>query len=107
MQYGAKFRMDRNVPWDKVKEGLEEDFEMNMKKLARKYKITLNCLRPWYKSVMEKVKDRTKFLRNRWNRGRIGASVRPSSRLSTATAQLHDHFVVCTVDKASNNFAFM
>ena len=29
------------TPWDKVKEGLEKDFEMTIIKLARKYKISV------------------------------------------------------------------
>ena len=82
-------------------------FEMSIRRLARKYKVTVECLRPWYNKVMEKIDIKMKFLRNKWNHKGSGTSIRPSSGLSTAITQLHEHFIVSTVDKASNNFAFV
>ena len=107
MQFGAKFRMDKDVSWDNVIGALEDDFEVSIRKLARKYKVTVESFRPWYNKAMEKIDTKMKFLRIKGNHRSSCTSNRPSPSLSTAIAQLHEHFIVSTVDKASNNFAFI
>ena len=107
MQFGSKFRLERKVSWDRVEESLVEDLEVNIRKLARKHKIPVDSLRPWCDKVLHKINERMKFLKSKANRASNNVCVKPTSDLKTAAAQLHEHFVVSTVDKASNNFAFV
>ena len=106
-KFGAKFRMNNNMSWDKVLESLEKDFELNTRKLARKYKVTSEDLRPWYNKVIEKVKDRISHFQNKGYRSGKNVPLSSFSLLKAAAASLHENFIVSTVDKASNNFAFV
>ena len=110
MQFGAKFRLDKSMAWHSVQESVEEDLEINLKRLARKYKVTSDALRPWCGAVMDKIKDRIRRLKNKRYRGRDNNRVNSTkffTILRAAAAQLHENFIVSTVDKASNNFAFV
>ena len=107
MQFGAKFRLDKKVSWDFVQESLEEDFAINMRKLVRKYKVTLDTLRPWYDAIMDKIKVRIRRCKNNKYMTKNGTTLKSFSVLNTAAAGLHSKFIVSTVDKASNNFSFV
>ena len=90
-----------------MQENLEEEFEINIIKLARKFRVTMDALRPWCDAVMIKVKERIRRCWNNKYRGRKGVPVKSFSVLNATAAELHNNFIVSTVDKASNNFSIV
>ena len=107
MEFGAKFRINMPVSWSKIFESLQEDFELNLRKLSRRFKISIDALRPWCDKVTDKVKDKIKQLENNGYRERSYISPKSFSILKTAITKLQKNFIISTVDKASNNFVFV
>ena len=69
-------------------------------------KISLTLLQPWLDKMFEVI--RKKILRLKRDTDiPINKNKYASKCIKTALKSLHDKFVVCTVDKASNNFAII
>ena len=105
MQFGSKFRMDRVATWDEVFVNLEEDMLMNIRKFSRKYKVGTEAFLPWCDKVLEIIKnkiDKFKINKRLFNTNQVALR-----HLNAALGNLHKDFIISTVDKATNNFAFI
>ena len=102
MKFGAKFRIDSVWCWDKVMAGLSEDLYVNVLRLSKKFNISVNDFRPWIDKVLEVVHKRIKKLKSNSN---LQSSNDWKSVLGASLNRLHDKYIICTVDKASNNYS--
>ena len=98
MQFGAKFRKNMSFSWSNVYENLQEDFELNLRKLSLRLEINFDALRPWCYKATDKVKDKIQRLESNGHRERNNISPKSFSILKTTITKLQQNFIISTVD---------
>ena len=107
MQYGYKYRIQHsNVTWRKIKRELMVATEKLKRRIAERNKGNINDLNDWEHTLKRFISNRIGALRNSHNleQFRYGINI---NLLNKQIANIHKHFVITNVDKASNNFAFI
>ena len=107
MQFGTKFRLDYHETWENVIVNLENDLSENARRLSKKLRISFESFLPWLDKISEVIRIRVKRLRYSNIISTHKSNKYSQDVLKAALSSLHDKFVISTVDKASNNFAFI
>ena len=107
MKYGYKYRLqEQNVTWTKIKRDL-----LTMVENLKNRFIDINSgnnedLTEWETSVKRMLNNKIRTLKNTHNLKTYEFGIN-FSLLKKQIDNIHKHFVITTVDKASNNFAFV
>ena len=104
VKFGSKFKVEHFLTWDKVLLSLEDDLYDNAFRLAKKSKVSFDSFLPWLNKISEVILLRVLKFKKLHKCHNNAPSLNDTKH---ALANLHEKFVVCTVDKASNNFAFV
>ena len=101
MLKGAKFRVDKWLPWCEVLRNLEDNINRHASCLAKKYSIPFEEFTPWLEVIIGKLRNKVAFLKKK-------VPFSYNNFLSKSNiARNFDSFIVTVVDKASNNFAII
>ena len=103
---GPKYREKKFVNWNHVEENILRSVKECAKAWSEKHKKSESYLKPWVLLVSEKVKRKIIFLKGK----KKAKNVRPvlsSVECQEALATLQEKFVICPIDKASSNIAFV
>lgn len=107
IQYGYKYRIQNsNVSWGRIKRDLMLATENLKRRIVDRNNGNINDLNDWERTLKHFINNRIGALRNSNNldQFRYGIDV---NLLNKQIANIHKHFVITNVDKASNNFAFI
>ena len=103
---GPNYREPRTRNYKKCKEAVTTAIDRCVENLSIKYKIDKKCFMQWSDRVKNKVQSKLKELKEKI----IPKKTKPVLADETAVSylkKLQQQFVIVTIDKASNNFAFI
>ena len=107
MKYGYKFRIQNsNVSWEMIKRDLMVATENLKLKITERNRGNVNDLDDWERTLKRCINNRIRALRNSHNLEQYRYGI-DTKILDKQIANIHKHFVITNVDKASNNFAFV
>ena len=107
VKYGYKYRLqDRYVTWQKIKRDVMRLVENLKSKIVSKNKGNDNDLNDWEETVKQRINNRIRSLQNSKNLKDFENGIN-YNLLDKQINNIHKNFVITTVDKASNNFAFI
>ena len=104
-QKGYKYRIgNKNLTWGRILNDLINTINQLKTKLANKVRCEINMLDPWAISLTKIITDKVYALRSKFN---LTDSVNYDyHKLKKDLINLHNNFVITTVDKANNNYSF-
>ena len=107
MKYGYKYRMqEQNVTWTKIKRDILNTIGNIKNRLINKNNGNNNDLTEWENTLKRMLNNKIRSLQNTYNLKTFEFGV-DFGILKKQIENVHKHFVITTIDKASNNFAFI
>ena len=107
MKYGYKYRLqEQNVTWTKIKRDIVNTIRNIKNKLININNGNEDDLREWETSLKRMLNNKIGSLKNSHNLKTFEFGI-DFGLLKKQIDNIHKHFVITTVDKASNNFAFI
>ena len=103
---GPNYREPRAINFNKCLTAITSAVNECIDKISEKYKIHLSEFSVWKTHVIDKVKEKIKFLKTKT----LPSPTRPvlsDPEVISYLEQLHRRFVIVPVDKAANNYAFI
>ena len=107
MKYGYKYRLqEQNVTWTKIKRDILNTIGNIKSRLVNINNGNNDDLAEWENSLKRMVNNKIRSLQNSHNLKTFEYGIN-FGLLKKQIENIHKHFVITTVDKASNNFAFI
>ena len=103
---GPNYREPRPLNFSRAVNNIQAAVENCMENFSLKTKHPANTFINWKEKVMEKVNERIKYLTSKFEGNNTRASL-CDPEVKSYLETLHKKFVIVTIDKASNNFAFI
>ena len=108
MSYGCKYRVPCNKSASDIQSSIYEDLTNFVKSKCRKYHIKSNTFSSWYDRVKEIVDKRLKFYENKHPQMFVNnVNILEKENVKKELKRLQNKYIICSIDKASNNFAFV
>ena len=107
MKYGYKYRLqEQNVTWTKIKREILKTVGDIKNRLINLNNGNNNDLTEWETSLKRMLNNRIRSLQNSYDLKTYEYGIN-FGLLNKQIDNIHKHFVITTVDKASNNYAFI
>ena len=107
MKFGYKYRLqEQNVTWNKIKQNLLDMINNIKNSLINKNNGSDEDLIDWENSLKRMLNNKIGSLQNSHNLKSFDFGIN-FKLLKKQIDNIHKHFVITTVDKASNNFAII
>ena len=107
IQYGYKYRIQHSkVSWGKIRRDLMIAIETLKHKIVERNKGNINELNDWERILKRSVNNKIRALQNSRSLEEFKYGI-DTNLLNKQIVNIHKHFVITNVDKASNNFAFI
>jgi hypothetical protein len=100
---GPNYRENRTINYSKCLQAVERSLDESCLKYVRKYNLPANSFDLWKRKILEKVRTKIKILRKQPNQ--IVKPILDDPEVKEYLENLHKHFVIVPIDKASNNFS--
>ena len=107
VKYGYKYRIQNsNVSWGKIRRDLMVAVQNLKNRIIDKNKGNINDLNDWERTLKRRINNRIRALQNSHSLEEFRYGI-DANLLYKQIDNIHKHFVIVTVDKANNNFAFI
>ena len=107
MKYGYKYRLqEQNVTWTKIKREILKTVGDIKNRLINLNNGNNNDLTEWETSLKSMLNNRIRSLQNSYDLKTYEYGIN-FGLLNKQIDNIHKHFVITTVDKASNDYAFI
>ena len=107
IQYGYKYRIQHSkLTWGKIKRDLMVTVETLKRKIVERNKGNIDELNDWERTLKRCVNNRIRALQSSHSLEEFRYGI-DTNLLNKQIVNIHKHFVITNVDKASNNFAFI
>ena len=106
LTHGPNYREPQSLNYNKCKTSIVSAIENCINKLALKYDLTKSSFDSWKDSIIEKIENKIKVLKTQHIPHKTNPTLRDTNVLESLE-KLHHKFVIVTIDKASNNYAFI
>ena len=106
LTHGPNYREPQSLNYNKCKKSIELAIENCINKLAEKYKVNKSLLDSWKNAIKERIENKIKTLKTQ----KVPHKTNPTladRNVIESLEKLHKTFVIVTIDKAANNFAFI
>ena len=103
---GPSYREPRSLNFSKAFRNIESAIEECTERFAQKSKHDITSFHNWKNSILEKIQQRITYLKHKTTRKET-KPVLCQPDVKSYLELLHKKFVIVTIDKASNNFAFI
>jgi hypothetical protein len=107
MRKGTKFRESPNPNFEKIFDQIVEALNDYVDKWSVKERIDSECFSSWKNKVNQLIHEKLEKLRAKCRRYDQTGEILKKPEVRLALEELHQRFVFCVVDKASNNFAII
>ena len=108
LSYGCKYREPINLPHNEIQQSLIEHIEHFITVKSRKYALREIEFQAWKNRMLEVLRNRINFfLMNRPNYFTPKESLLEKAETKRSLKRLKNKFIICNIDKASNNYAFV
>ena len=107
MNKGTKFRESPNPNFRKMEEQIIEALEVYVQKWSDKERMDVENFTSWKRKVIALVNIKLAQLKAKCRRYQQTGEILQKPAIKAALEELHRKYVICMVDKASNNFAIM
>jgi arginyl-tRNA synthetase len=107
MRKGTKFRETPNPNFEKIEVQIVDALEEYVQKWSNKERIDVEYFTSWKRKVIELVSNKLQQLKAKCRRYHQTGEILRKPVIKTALEDLHEKFIICVVDKASNNFAII
>ena len=102
---GPKYRESPKINWNTVLESIQDGINEVITKWCTKNGVTEIILKPWKQNVIELVKGRIEVLQTTYRPE--NCRILDSSDVRQRLEELQSRYVICPVDKAAGNIAFI
>ena len=107
MKYGYRFRLQKqNITWTKIKRDILNTIDSIKNKFINLNNGNNNDLTEWETSLKCTLNNKIRSLQNSHNLNTFNFGIN-LQLLNKQIDSIHKHFIITTIDKASNNFAFI
>ena len=108
MSYGCKYREPINIAYDEIKLSLVQDLDSFINAKSRKYAVSVQDFADWKRRMLEILNNRINFfIENKPHFFIPRESVLEKDEVKRTLKNLKRNFIICTIDKAANNYAFV
>ena len=107
MSKGAKFRESPNPNFEKIQDQLGQAIEEYIEKWSKKERMDSENFMSWKNKVNQLISEKLEKLKAKCRRYEQTGEILKKVDVRLALEDLQNKFVVCVVDKASNNFAIV
>lgn len=102
--HGAKYRFNHKFNKEKLIEQIQVDIQLYISRIAFETGTYDAFFYPWKIKVFQAFKERIENFQVHYPKGSLDISY---NKFKELLQEIHKNFVIVTVDKASNNFAFI
>ena len=108
LSYGCKYRIPINRSVNEIKNSILKDLDNFIKVKSVKYRLKNTSFSTWKKRVMEIVNNRIEFFSTKHPHMFIESEdILKKESVKTELRKLNKKYIICSIDKASKNFAFV
>ena len=108
LSFGCKYRIPVNLPSSEIKKSLTESLDYFINSKSKKYKLNNDDFKTWKDRVSEIITNRINFYENNYpNIFNEREDILENEEVKICLKRLKRKYIICSIDKASNNFAFI